>query len=550
MDRQFRELYDNSTVSISGGQISAPFRAFDTSNVNLSGGAVKFDSSFDSEVSLTIFGSGFHVDGQSVQNLGIGEQAVMGLADHHELSGILEDGTPFVLFDADSFDMGTVTLTGAALPPLEALEFNVPDDIAPQTLRGPQTVTVADGGRLPGNFRAGHESTVRILNGGQVSSHFMSFGANVEITGGRLGPFANAFGGSTISLNGGSIDSGLFAVNSTIDLHDGKLESRTGTSPFIATNSVVNVVGGDVIGSGFTAFQSTINLSAGTISFLTANDGSEVNVLGGILNNFRAESGTLVNISGGVVQDFSIGQETTVNISGGTVVPASPNRIPESSPGTTIAVSGGLVVDNQFYVPPGGEMKIRGGEFRIDGNEVPDVSNIGDMVSLPFEYPSTITATLSDGTPFIYQRGEFDRDMTLTLIADEVAPNDGPRQITAPVDTVPQSLRDGQSLTVDDGGLVLDYFRAGAGSSVLLKSGGQIGHYMDLATSKTLTVSRPSGSLVRNRPGISSSCDVSSSIRANTIHPRLSSSKLQIRTTGNPLSSTASFPWRSIDSNR
>ena len=84
--------------------------------------------------------------------------------------------------------------------------------------------------------------------------------------------------------------------------------------------SVINIVDGIVARSFQAHTGSTVNISGGSIGGgLQSRNGSVVNISGGSLGQyFRAHAGGIVNISGGVIEDhFEISDNARVTVSGG-----------------------------------------------------------------------------------------------------------------------------------------------------------------------------------------------------------------------------------------
>ena len=197
----------------------------------------------------------------------------------------------------------------------------------------------------------------------------------------------------------------------------------------------------------------------------------ELNIFGGWAGNYiSANSGSKVNVSGGSVgYDFNANGGSTVTISGGAVgIRFNANN------GSVVNISGGSIGDG-FRTFSRSTVTISGGEFRIGGVPVSGLDSAGSSVSLDVPLGASLSGTLADGRPFALAYGGGGEDFfaagVLTLEAAELPPI-GPTMITASTDAVPLGIRQGQTLRVDDGGVVPDNFSAGWGSTVNVEPGG------------------------------------------------------------------------------
>jgi len=222
-----------STVNISGGSVGAWFDAFSGSTVNLSGGTVgdEFDAFSGSTVNIS--GGQFMLDGAGISQLPSG-----GLPDGGLFTGTLADGSVFIFAAEalDRLDSGTTTLVPVTLGPADTTPMVVGSGVGPNGLRPGQTLTLRGEGELADYFAA-VDATLHI-EGGQVGDRLEVAYSQVNIYGGSVGAWFDAFPGSTVNLSGGS-------VGKHFDANSG---------------STVNISGGSV-GDGFDAFSgSTLNL--------------------------------------------------------------------------------------------------------------------------------------------------------------------------------------------------------------------------------------------------------------------------------------------------
>ena len=243
----------------------------------------------------------------------------------------------------------------------------------------------------------------------------------------------------------------------------------TAGTPMGSSNIELNVSGGSV-GFGAIVYRTTVNLSGGAIhNFFTAYD-SDINISGGTVGkDFTAYVESTVSISGGTVGDDAI-VEGNVSISGGSF---GRNF---SAGGGTVMVSGGTFSDS-FRVS--GTATIFGDEFRSDGVLISGLNAVGDGVFYLQPGTDSLTGTLADGSPFAFAIPDSLRDGPVTLHRAELPPV-GPAMITAPSDPVPTGIRGGQTLVIQDGGVVGRNFTAGFGSTVKV-IGGDVGDNFEAA---------------------------------------------------------------------
>jgi hypothetical protein len=291
--------------------------------------------------------------------------------------------------------------------------INVPPQVAPTAVDSDTQVNLFDGGAIGERFFVGSANPPK---------------SNIEV---------NVHGGS---------------VGQLFEAHSG---------------STVNVLGG-LIGRDFRAFAgSRINVSGGYISpgFVVYN-GSVLRINGGFVESqLSVEHGAQVDISAGEVRSMSSQPTSKVSISGGSI-----NGLTTSG---TVNLTGGAIGALSTFA--GGQVTISGGDFRVNGNVIDGLASIRSSVPFNFSWRDVLSGTLSDGTSFAFfadDRDDF-APGTITLTAAATPPI-GPALITVPIDPVPPGLRQGQTLVVDDGGVVDGIFNAGWGSTVNVKLGGKM----------------------------------------------------------------------------
>jgi len=380
-----------------------------------------------------------------------------------QLNWLVASGSAFVFDGFDSTDrLNNTNLSRTTLPAINSTP-QIVDTAMTQgsSLREGQTLTLRDGGELV-NFEAVNATfnmeggTLRSsagvqgggsfvggvtnISGGDASSHFRTYQGNeLNLTGGSIGRLFVSRD-STVSITGGSIDGAAEFFDSTVNLESGSIGP---SSTFF--DSEVTITGG-AVGGGFTTENSNINISGGIFDdFTRFSVGSVVNIEGGTFGfNTAALLGSEVTITGGNFgSDFSANVGSNVSISGGVF-------------GDSINIS----VD---------AVELFGGEFVLNGAAYTD-----STISL--SEGDTFTGVLQDGSAFVFSDFLNDRLEGVTLTTSSIAT---PTSNEFIVDTrnpvgAPQSLRNGQALTVLEGGSLANIFESVGGS--INVAGGSLGN--------------------------------------------------------------------------
>jgi hypothetical protein len=296
--------------------------------------------------------------------------------------------------------------------------YNVPPDMVPASI--------------------GEDTLLNVLEGGAIYGEFTSFGSVINVAGGAIyGEFTSS--GSVINVAGGLIDN-LRATNSTVvNVNSG------GVTRLVFDASVLNLSGGVSGYSSVIRNGSVVNMSGGSLGRNSAAyDGSVVNLTAGSIGyGFEAHSGSVVNVLGGSGGGyFQVFDGSIVNLSGGTF--------------------------GDVWLREGGSLNLSGGEFRIDENLIEELALVGESHRVELPTDSILSGTLADGTPFSYSSSALE-DGTLSLNVAELPPI-GPAVIIVPNDPVPVGIREGQTLIVDDGGVV-EGLKAGWGSQIEILGG-------------------------------------------------------------------------------
>jgi hypothetical protein len=233
-----------------------------------------------------------------------------------------------------------------------------------------------------------------------------------------------------------------------------------GISSSIGSGTQLNLFDGGSIGIAFDAgdpFSGStnieVNIFGGTVAPLFAAwSGADVNVFGGTFESGpHARAGSSFVVSGGRIgRSFSILDGSEVFIDGGTF-------------------------GDSFQTQSGSAITFSGGEFRLDGQPIEGLTDVGDSTVFNPPEGSLLTGVFADGTPFVFTSLEGD-DLAPDVLTLSVAelPAVGPATIELPSDTAPLGIRAGQTLTVQQGGNLGDHFNAGVGSTVVV-NGGEVG---------------------------------------------------------------------------
>ena len=320
-------------------------------------------------------------------------------------------------------------------------------------------------------------------------------------SGGTIGPVNNGFtpfsstspvpfdfGGSTVNINnGGHFESehpnlgniGLVSPSAVSNLTLNVLDGGSVGADFEATSGTVNILGGNV-GTNFKAnFGSTINLFSGNIgTFFDANLGSTVNISGGNFNSIDANSGSTINVTGGQsINGIDANSGSDVDISGGSF------RLFDAFSGSIANISGGRF-GGFFDALPGSTVQIYGGEFMLNG-----ASYTGSFVTISkfLEITDVLTGTFEDGSPFIFSpqdsrlaSGFGDRLSNVRLTNRALPALDlTPIVVDGTSGPAPSGIRAGQTLTLEDGGELGDFFAVV--DATLSIDGGTIGEGLETA---------------------------------------------------------------------
>lgn len=281
-------------LSVTGGSIGTKFNAFEGSQVTLAGGSVGPDFQTLEGSHVELLGADFKLNGQDYFENEITLDVRGGALD--VFSGILSDGSPFI-FSPEANPLGdelrAVKVTRTPLPVADHTPkvLATPLQEEPNGLRPGQTMTVVEGGALPDNFTA--------------------IGATLNVTGGRVGSFAEVLN-STVRISGGEVDSWFQAHNSEVEIIGGKVGAQFSAFPGtrvtidgasvgglrVYKNASAEIRGGAEIESSVQVLSGELTLVDGHIRGGLSGAG-KLSILGGTIEQtFQIDSGE-AEISGG-----------------------------------------------------------------------------------------------------------------------------------------------------------------------------------------------------------------------------------------------------------
>ncbi|MBA4105004.1 MAG: hypothetical protein C0485_04535 [Pirellula sp.] len=249
---------------------------------------------------------------------------------------------------------------------------------------------------------------------------------------------------------------------STVTVHGATLPRGTINAPpqaignraSIGTNTTLNVLTGGVVGNEFTAeLGGVVNISGGVVGEkFTALPGSKVTVSGGTIGERFDSNGAELTVTGGV-----FGRAFRVY--------AQPAKISGGSFGFGFNVTG-----------PNAQLE--GGDFQLNGAAVTDSALLDFGVNV-------FSGMLKDGTVFILsaQAGDFLGDAVHggVKLASAVVPPASATPVTVSTPSSMKGLRQGQTLTLVNGGALSRNFAA-VGATLNI-AGGDAGEGLEVLNS-------------------------------------------------------------------
>ena len=183
----------------------------------------------------------------------------------------------------------------------------------------------------------------------------------------------------------------------------------------------------------------------------------------------------IVNISGGRVDGgVDVNNGSTFTTTGG-VIGAGVSTYGIIFHAFALKLIRGGIVDYDFDTLEDSDVRLFGGDFYLDDTPLP---TSGQKITIPSG--SVLSGVLADGTPIMLSDTLGDDTFPQTIsLHGATLPPPGPTNYVVPTDTPPPSIGDGQTLTLNDGGVVGDLFRGGRGSTLVI-NGGQIGRDLEV----------------------------------------------------------------------
>ncbi|QDT74552.1 cupredoxin domain-containing protein [Lacipirellula limnantheis] len=325
-----------------------------------------------------------------------------------------------------------------------ATVINIPSASLPDILGSNTQVNLAAGGVI--------ESSVSGLPYHLGQSDGSSTNIEFNVSGGTMRGTALAFAGTTVHVGGG-------VWNSSLQLY-----------------------------SGSRAF-----ISGGNGPGLVVKDGANAIIDGGE-NGARVENGGKLTINGGLVNNLIGHTNSLISITGGKIGGGSEGV----SINSKIDIHGGAY--GKFNAYSLADVALYGGEFRLDGQLIGGLEQVGDTVAIDIPNRSVLSGTLTDGTPIVFTAlkgsdGDSLAPGVLKLKATSVPPP-LPADLLASRDPTPRGLREGQTLRVDAGQVLGNYFTAGRGSTLIVDPGGTVGNNLRSVAATVKISGKLNGDLV------------------------------------------------------
>lgn len=418
------DVASGGEFNMSGGTIANEIVASSRSRVSITGGQI-------GEELRVLTGSQVHVSGGRIGRvhtfLWDNEVDFSLFGGEFTLNGEMISDERLALAETDVL---TGTLEDGSVIVFSPYADDVVDDVQLVTTATPplrtEPLSEADVEATLG-LRPGHDLSVR--NGKSLGDHFASVGAKLR-------------------LFDGSAGKALEVVDSEVLIAGG----RVGEDFRAYSGSVVTIADG-IIGSSFRALPgSVVNVEGGTIDHRFSVEGAAYISGGTIGQIFHAREGSVVEITGGDFEGRVVLEEgSRVNVSGGSFGHAH-----------------GALTQRRDSV-----LNLFGGEFRMDGQPVDGVALNG------LQGGSVFTGTLADGSPFVFSGPESIRELTLTTV-DLPPARTAAATVLSTADS-PKGLRQGESLTLVDGGELKQNFAA-VGATLDIE-GGLVGDGMEAAYS-------------------------------------------------------------------
>ena len=416
----------NSTVNISGGTIGSSFDAESGSRVNVSGTPTFgsfFTAGFDSDVNIAsgsfnqitaITGSRLTIEGGDFGGFLARIDADVDISGGSFLSLTASDtadvnvsggrfGTGFNVFNANN----RTTLVGN--------EFRVNGSAIPDLSR----VTLATGDSLTGTFQdgqaflfTGNGSSETLRNVGlqrvdlpAASTTPVVFsssadvvpsaraGTSIELQGSsQVGDFYAVIDGGNLTVAGGSAGVGLEAYDSTVNISEGTI----GRGLSVLGGGVLNVSGGSIDRAAVVR-DGTLRISDGEVGQGLVVFNTRVEISGGEIGPFFRLDSTSVpaTISGGIIGErFEINQ-SDLDITGGSI-----SRILDISGSSVVNISGGSIDGRGIEVFDDSTINLVVRDAFFDDVEITDLADDSSLLFTDRE--GILSGRFADGSDFSF----------------------------------------------------------------------------------------------------------------------------------------------------
>lgn len=431
-----------AALHMTGGAVGRDLDASNGSTLQLAGGVIGDRLTLDASSQMTIVGGDFRLDGVPVAGLSQpGDTAPLDLPSTVVLSGILADGTPFAFttHDGDTLPVSTLMLQHSTLPPIGPPMLDAAVDEVGQGIRMGQTLVAGESSQVPGHFNMAPGSQLNVA-GGAVGRNLEAVGATVNLTGGVIDAEFDAYQGTVLTMTGGQL-----GQNAWLDNGSQFMQSGGASSSLTATRA------------------SMVHVSGGSAGSVTANQGSQATLSGGELGHLTLSESQGV-VTGGLAGGLTLGPASSFEWRGGRAATIN-------AASSTASVT------------------IEGADFYLDGAVVEGLNMPGDDMLLQVPAGALLSGVLADGTTLAIGNHLRNNDRLpsdqVTLRYSEPPPLSA-ATIQVPGDPPPTSVRDGQTLRVEQGGVVGDYVTAGNGSRVEVYAGGSIGDEFEVAGAEVI----------------------------------------------------------------
>ena len=396
---------DGGQVEISGGTVS-DLTSITDATVNVSGGMVTLDSFFD-------------VNGNGVLNISGGD--------------VSQNGDPLSFFGD-----GTINVSGGQVERVASEVVNASGGTITRSI-------IAERGRLTG----GRQQTIDLGSGSSIvgGEFFLNGEPIADAVTLEQSFFGFPFAPPTDVLTGTLTDGTPFVFSSLTDNLENVSLEQTSLSPVDTSPTVVGagdvsnglragqtltVEAGGSLGDAYAAVNATLNIQGGTVGDGLKLAGSDVTIgPDSIVGSGVSAFGGSIDLTGGRVgEDFRVQAGTDVRLAGG-------------------AIGRGLEIDQNATAT------IVASDLKLNGETVTD-----SQVTLPRFSNDVLTGVFADGTPFAFSQSTGD-SLAVQISVEQVTladPSLTPIVVDGSTTNVPAGLRPGQSLTVQEGGQLLEEF--------------------------------------------------------------------------------------------